>query len=315
MINLLQASFWFIIPLLIVALGGMITERSGVTNIALDGIMVVGAFIGMIVLTSLEKNENLDTQVIYVIAMIASGFTGAIFSMIHAFASIKMKADQTVSATALNLLSPAIYTFAATTMLTGGSIIYFNRDYRMDSIPFLSDMPILGDIFFKNAFISTFIGLVLVYVIYIFMYKTKTGMRIRAIGENPQAADSLGINVYKLRYLAVGLSGFFAGIGGLVFTVTTSNSFTGNMNGYGFLAIAVVIFGNWKPFSILGAAVLFGFLSAFGATAPTLFPTIDLPIQIYQMIPYIVTLVVLAITSKNSSAPKAIGKAYDQGER
>lgn len=315
MINLLQASFWFIIPLLIVALGGMITERSGVTNIALDGIMVIGAFVGILVLTSLEKQANFDTQLIFVVAMFASGIAGALFSLIHAFASIKMKADQTVSATALNLLSPAIYTFAATTMLTGGSIIYFNRDYRMDSIPFLSDIPLLGDIFFKNAFISTFIGFLLVYFVYVFMYKTKTGMRIRSIGENPQAADSLGINVYKLRYLAVSLSGFFAGIGGLVFTVTTSNSFTGNMNGYGFLAIAVVIFGNWKPLSILGAAVLFGFLSAFGAVAPTIFPMINLPTQIYQMIPYIVTLIVLAITSKNSSAPKAIGKAYDQGER
>ncbi len=315
MYELLQSSFVYIIPLLIVALGALITERSGVTNIAMEGLMIFGAFIGIWALTILE-NTGLPTQLIYIFAILIGGVAAMLMAGIHAFASISMKADQIISATALNLVLPAFAIFLARTII-GGSLIYFHRSYQISSVGFLSQIPIIGQIFFQRVFISTYIGIAILVLVYIFLYKSKTGLRIRSCGENPHAADSLGINIYRLRYFSVMASGFFAGMGGVIFFVTSSTSFGPSVSGYGFLAIAVLIFGNWKPIRILVAAVFFGLMGTLGSSFGTISFLRDLNIaaEFYRMIPYIATLFVLALFSKNSQAPKAVGEVYDQSKR
>ncbi|HKL61146.1 MAG TPA: ABC transporter permease [Acholeplasma sp.] len=315
MINIIQLSFVSIIPLLIVALGGLMSERSGVTNIALEGIMLMGAFVGIWAIQILEKT-GMPVQLIYLSGIIIGGIVGMLFSYFHAFASITMKADQIISATALNLFAPAFAIFAARTVI-GGQQIQFNSSFRINKIPLLGDIPIIGEIFFSKTYISFYIGIALLIVVWLFLYKTKTGLRIRATGENPSAVDSLGVNIYKLRYFSVIASGFLAGMGGVVFVATTSSGFDATVAGFGFLSLAVLIFGNWQPWRILFAAVFFGFFRTVSSaySAIPFLNDLKLPREFYQMLPYIVTLVVLAFFSKNSRAPKAIGEVYDKGRR
>jgi general nucleoside transport system permease protein len=302
--------------LLIVALGGLLAERSGVTNIALEGIMLMGAFVGFWVVRSLERNTDMSVQMIFLVGMLVGAVIGAIFSMLHAHASIYMKANQIISATALNLFAPAFAIFTAR-VLQGGSQIGFQSVFRIRKIPILGDIPIIGDMFFKQAFISFYIALFILIIIWITMDKTKFGLRIKACGENPHAADSLGINIYRLRFLAVTLSGFFAGMGGVVFVATTSTEFAADVSGYGFLAIAVLIFGNWRPSRIVLAAMFFGLMRTIASSYAVipLIRMLGLPKELYEMTPYIATLLILAFFSKNSRVPKALGQVYDQGKR
>jgi simple sugar transport system permease protein len=313
--NLFQSSFVSIIPLLIVALGALVSERSGVTNIALEGIMLIGGFVGIWIIKDIEV-FGLPTQLVFIIGIVVGGLMGMLYSLIHAYASIKMNADQIISATALNLFAPAFVVFTART-IQGGQQVKFTSVFRISEIPVLSDIPIIGDIFFTNAFISTYIGIALLFVVFIFLYRTRTGLRIRSCGENPHAADSLGINIYKLRYFSVLTSGFFAGMGGVIFVATTSNTFDASVAGFGFLSLAVLIFGNWKPFRILGAAIFFGFMRTIASSVVAIpfLNNLSLPSEFYRMIPYIMTLIVLAFFSKNSQAPKAVGQPYDQSKR
>lgn len=313
--NLLQSSFVSIIPLLIVALGALVSERSGVTNIALEGIMLIGAFIGIWVIKDIESS-GIPLQLVFVIGIIVGGIVGALYSLIHAYASINMNADQIISATALNLFAPAFVVFTART-IQGGQQVKFTSVFRMNEVGFLSKIPVIGDIFFTNAFISTYIGIALLIIVFVFLYKTKTGLRIRSCGENPHAADSLGINIYKIRYFSVLTSGFFAGMGGVIFVATTSNTFDATVAGFGFLSLAVLIFGNWRPFRILGAAIFFGLMRTIASSVVAIpfLNNLSLPGEFYRMIPYIMTLIVLAFFSKNSQAPKAVGQPYDQSKR
>ncbi|CCV64431.1 Branched-chain amino acid ABC transporter, permease protein [Alteracholeplasma palmae J233] len=313
--ELIRLSFISIIPLLIVALGGLMSEKSGVTNIALEGIMLLGAFCGIWIIKGLEAS-NMPIQFIYFIGILAGGFIGALVASLHAYASISMKADQTISATAINLFAPAFAIFTARIVI-GAQQIKFKSNFRIDKVPLLGDIPFIGDLFFKNTYLSFYIGIVILIIVWVFLYKTKTGLRIRAVGENPHAADSQGVSVKKIRYLSVILSGVLAGMGGVIFVATTSNSFDATVAGMGFLAIAVLIFGNWRPGRILFAAVFFGFFRTV-ASAPTLIPFlqgVSIPSEIYQMLPYVITLVVLAFTSKNSRAPKSIGQVYEKDKR
>lgn len=315
MINIIQLSFVSIIPLLIVALGGLMSEKSGVTNIALEGIMLMGAFIGIWAIQILEKT-GMNVQLVYLLGILIGGIIGIIFSFFHAFASINMKADQIISATALNLFAPAFAIFTARSII-GGQQVQFNSVFRINKIPLLGDIPIIGEIFFSKTYISFYIGITLLIIVWIFLYKTKTGLRIRATGENPSAADSLGVNIYKIRYLSVLSSGFLAGMGGVIFVATTSSRFDATVAGFGFLSLAVLIFGNWQPGRILFAAVFFGFfrtISSAYSSIPFL-SNLKLPREVYQMLPYIITLIVLAFFSKSSRAPKAVGEVYDQGKR
>lgn len=322
--DLLNSTISTMIPLLIVAVGAMICERSGVTNIALEGIMIMGAFVGVWVIRAIEPDTNMlalaqsnwDKTLLLFIGMLAGGLVGMLFSWFHAYASISMKADQTISATALNLIAPALAFYIARTVL-GGRQIFFKTVFKMNTVGFLANIPLIGDIFFQRVNSGLYVGIVVLIVAWIFLYKTKEGLRLRACGENPHAADSLGVNIYKVRYRAVLISGFLAGIGGVLFSVSTAKSFEGTVSGYGFLAIAVLIFGNWKPFRVLFAAFFFGLMMTIGAqhTSIPLIQDINLPDDFYTMIPYLATLIVLALSSRSSRAPKAAGQVYDQGTR
>lgn len=317
--DLLSLTIIFAIPLLLVAIGGMYSERSGVINIALEGIMIVGALVGSILLNKLD-GTIFANQWGVLIAVIGAGLVGAIFSFLLAFASIRLKADQTIGGTALNIMAPALAIVVSWTMQgEGQTTIKIPSDWvPLTRLP--SDPTFFERVFMKNSYLTTIIAIVLFIVFTIILYKTKFGLRLRACGEHPQAADSVGVNVAKMRYSGVLISGFLAGIGGLSFIISTSTSFTSDVAGYGFLALAVMIFGNWKPFRILMAAILFAFFSALSGMASTIpflpkFDGVNQNFYIYLMLPYIITIIILAFTSKKSKGPKAAGIPYDKGLR
>ena len=237
--------------------------------------------------------------------------------MLHAFAAIHLSADQTISGTALNMLAPALGIFIAKTVQDGMQNVSFTNEFRISEVPGLSSIPVLGDLFFKNCYFTTFLGIAILIISWYFLMKTKTGLRIRSCGENPQAADAAGISVYKIRYLGVGISGFLAGMGGLIYILPISTEFTCTVAGYGFLALAVLIFGNWTPLRIAGAAFFFGFMKTLSYTynSVPLLAKMSLPDTTYKLIPYVATLILLAFTSKNSAAPRADGVPYDKSKR
>ncbi len=311
---LVQQTMFFAIPLLIVALGGMFSERSGVINIALEGIMVIGGFFGIGFINLMQN--NMSGQMLIILAVVISGVTGGLFSLLHAFAAVNLKADQTISGTALNMFAPAFAVFVAR-MIQGVQQIQFTDTFRIGKVPVLGDIPVLGPLLFQNTYITTYIGFAIAILAGIVINKTKFGLRLRACGEHPSAADSVGINVYKIRYAGVIISGVLAGIGGLVFIVPTSTNFNATVAGYGFLAVAVLIFGQWRTNRILMSAFFFGIMKTL-ASAYSIVPVLkDLPVSsnVYKMIPYIATLIILAFTSKTSQAPKAAGIPYDKGSR
>ncbi len=309
-----QNSLLFIVPLIVVALGGMFSERSGVINIALEGIMIIGAFFSVFFINAFQG--KISPQLLYMIALLIATVSGMVFSLLHAYASINMKANQTISGTALNLFAPAFAVYIAR-MAQGYSQIDFNNNFRIEKVPFLGDIPVIGPLLFQNAYITTYIGILILVIASFVLFKTRFGLRLRSCGEHPQASDAAGISVKKMRYAGVMISGALAGMGGLIFVVPISTNFSGSVAGYGFLAIAVLIFGQWKPSRILLAATFFGLMKTISSVS-TIIPflaVMNLPSAIYKITPYLATLVVLAFTSKNSAAPKAAGEPYDAGKR
>ena len=311
---IMQQTMYFAIPLLIVAIGGMYAERSGIINIALEGIMVMGACAGILFLNQCQS--VMSGQDLMLFAVLIAGVTGGIFSLLHAFASINMKADQTISGTALNLFAPAFAIFAAR-MIQGIQQIQFTDTFQLNKVPLLGDIPVIGPLFFQKSYITTYIGLLIFAVAAFVIKRTKFGLRLRACGEHPGAADSVGVNVYRIRYAGVIISGILAGIGGLVFVVPTSTNFNASVAGYGFLAIAVLIFGQWRSNKIFMAAFFFGIMKTLASaySAIPVLKSLPIPNEVYKMIPYIATLIVLAFASKHSQAPRAEGIPYDKGSR
>ena len=311
---LVQQTMFFSIPLLIVALGGMFSERSGVVNIALEGIMIMGAFSGILFINFVQ--QFIPGQPVLLMAVLVSAFTGTAISLLHAYASINMKADQIISGTAINMLAPAIAVYIARMIRTVQQIPFINQ-FRIDKVFLLGDIPFLGPLFFRNTYITTYMGFLILIVCAFLLYKTRFGLRLRSCGEHPQAADSAGINVYKMRYAGVMLSGALSGLGGLIFVIPTSIEFNPEVSGYGFLALAVLIFGQWRPPRILAAAFFFGLMKAISSSYSGIafLHAISVPAYVYKMIPYIATLIVLAFSSKFSQAPKAAGIPYDKGRR
>ena len=324
MVFLLQKTLIYAIPLLIVALAGMFAERSGIINIALDGIMIFGSFIGAVYVYLIQKNDLLTghPQIVFITAMLVAAAAGALFSLLLSFSAINLKADQTIGGTALNLLAPALALFFIK--------VFFMQDKLVmpKDIGFVilnGDMNSVGRVFFDKAYVSTYIAAGLFVVLSIFMYKTKYGLRLRACGEHPQAADSVGINVYKMRYLGTTISGALAGMGGYIYIATVAGgTCEGTVAGMGFLALAIMIFGTWKPLGIALGSLLFGLLKCIGPTYSFLdingdgicaLKELNMPMYFYNIIPYVAVLVVLAFTSKKSRAPKAEGIPYDKGAR
>ena len=318
LVYIIQNALPVMIPLLLVALGGMFSERSGVINIALEGIMLAGAFIGTLFVYFVQ-GSGMGPQVILLLAMVVAALAGVIYALLLGVAAIHLKADQTISGTALNMLMPAIMLlFCKMTFNSDG--VTTNVAFYIQKIPVLGDIPFIGRLFFQKTYLTVILGILILVISTVIFYKTKFGLRLRACGEHPQAADSVGINVYKMRYAGVILSGILGGIGGFFYAVSVmdgnSNGHTG-VAGFGFLALAVMIFGQWKPITIFLAALFFAVLRTVAYSVPLIPFLANLGINnaIYKMLPYVATMIILAFTSGKSRAPKAEGIPYDKGQR
>ena len=313
MILLLQYTLIFASVLVLVALGGCFSEHSGVINIGLEGIMVMGALGGALMMKFLPDGTSAFLMILLVV--LAAILLGMIYSLLLAVAAINFKADQTLVGTAMNLLGTAAATVFVKAMNTAESVdnVSSTIQYIDAKKAFLVN---LGGFEFNWFMLLALIALVISYVT---LYKTRFGLRLMACGEHPQAADSVGINVYKMRYAGVLISGMLGGLGGIVYITAGVSEwkFENGVAGFGFLALAVMIFGQWKPTRIALAALLFGFFRALGNvyTGFDFLKAMNLPAAVYNMLPYIISLVVLAFTSKKSRAPKAEGIPYDKGQR
>ena len=312
MILLIQYTLVFTSVLMLVALGGCFSEHSGVINIGLEGIMVFGALGGALVMSALPAGTS--AFIIIVLSILAAMVLGILYSLLLAVAAINFKADQTLVGTAMNLLGTAAATVIVKAINTSA-----NPNNPSSTLQYIQAKKafLLVDGFEFNWFMP--LALCLLILAYVILYKTRFGLRLMSCGEHPQAAASVGINVYKMRYAGVMISGLLGGLGGLVYITAGVSEwkFENGVAGFGFLALAVMIFGGWKPFRIALAAMLFGFFRALSNvyTGFDLLASLNLPSTVYNMLPYIISLVVLIFFSKNSAAPKAEGIPYDQGSR
>ncbi|MDR3785113.1 MAG: ABC transporter permease [Dysosmobacter sp.] len=313
MLLLLQYTLIFASVLLLVALGGCFSEHSGVINIGLEGIMVMGALGGALMMKFLPAGTS--AFVVVLLTVLASILLGMIYSLLLAVAAVNFKADQTLVGTAMNLLGTAAATVFVKAMNTAA-----DPDNVSSTIKYLDGRKAflvnIGGFEFNWCMLLAVIALVIAYVV---LYKTRFGLRLCACGEHPQAADSVGINVYRMRYAGVLISGVLGGLGGIVYIIAGVSEwkFENGVAGFGFLALAVMIFGQWKPTRIALAALLFGFFRALGNVYSgfDLLSNLNLPSSVYNMLPYVISLVVLAFTSQKSRAPKAEGIPYDKGQR
>ena len=335
MVFLIQQTLAYAIPLMIVALAGVFAERSGIINLALEGIMIFGAFIGVCFVKIMQEKEVFSVeqgQLLLVLTLVVCAVFGAVFSLLLSFSAVNLKADQTIGGTALNLLAPALVLFLINVVakqsilrIPGSSAKWFMIKKSTLGIPADKDIGMIGEILLNKVYLSTYICIVVFIVLSIILYKTKFGLRLRACGENPQAADSLGINVYKMRHAGTTISGALAGVGGFIYALGAAGcSSSGEVAGFGFLALAVMIFGNWNPGSIAVSALLFGLFKCIAASYSTIdingdgvawLSEIGISSHVYRLLPYLITIIVLAFTSKKSRAPKAEGIPYDKGAR
>ena len=324
--NIISMTILFAVPLLLVAMGGMFSEHSGVINIALEGMMIIGALFACFTLQGLDQSGfgPAHPQLSMFIAILVAGVTGMIFSLLLGFAAINLKADQTIGGTALNQFAPAFAVVMTWAIQGQGLTTIFIPNWVRITRDTFGLAPVDGPSFwnnliFKYFYLTTPVAIVLFIAAYIVMYKTRFGLRLRACGEHPQAADSVGINVYKMRYIGVLISGVLGGIGGMAYIIPSVSSwnFEVGVSGAGFLALAVMIFGQWKPFRIFLAAVFFALFKSLANIASSIPFLADLgwTQNMYNMIPFIASMIILAFTSKKSRAPKAEGIPYDKGSR
>ena len=333
---LIQQTLIYAVPLMIVALAGVFAERSGIINLALEGIMIFGAFIGVLfvrlmqgsqaVLAAKQAGDWVALQGLELLTMLVAAAMGAVFSLLLSFASINLRADQTIGGTALNLMAPALVLFLiriianqnTLQMATGDSASWFMLKKSTFGVDKNVDWGFFGETFLNKIYLATYVCILLFIILSVILYKTKFGLRLRACGEHPQAADSVGINVYKMRYAGVLLSGALGAIGGMAYIVPPVQTwnFEVGVAGAGFLALAVMIFGQWKPFHIFGAAMFFAVFKSLANIADSTFlAQLHWSSNIYNMMPFVASMVILAFTSKNSMAPKAEGIPYDKGSR
>lgn len=321
---------------MLVALAGVFAERSGIINLALEGIMIFGAFSGVLFINLMQKSGDFTrdrAMRLMCLAMLVSAVAGVIFSLLLSFAAVRLQANQTISGTALNMLSPALVLFLSIIIANTGVLSMAEGDasswfmIRKSDLGFSTnkDYGFFLETFFFKSYPADYICIGIFIILSVVLYKTRPGLRLRACGENPYAADSLGVDVIKMRYLGTSVSGALSAIGGFVFALTTANcTSTGDVAGFGFLSLAVMIFGNWKPLNIAGASLLFGAFKCISAAYSTLdingdgrylLAEADISTSLYRMLPYVITLLVLAFTSKNSRAPKAEGIPYSKIKR
>ncbi len=317
--NMIIDGLAFGIPLFIMAVGAIYSEKSGITNLAVEGFQGFGAFCGAVVATLMAQYSGLNDQVILYIAIVVAFFGGALYSVLHAMLCIKFRADQTISGVVINILAVALTTFL-TSQISG--VLYGTASNKFMlgvsnrfTVPVISKIPVIGAIFTSVYPFEVLILILAVYMWYL-MYKSKFGMRLRACGENPQAVDAAGGDVAKTRFIAVLISGGLSGIGGMCFAYSILSMFSPSIYlGYGYLAIAAMIFGNWDITSTFFVCVFFGLARAGGNQLCLKAGLSSLYTDLFMMIPYILTLILLMFFSKRNHPPKAAGEVYDKGKR
>lgn len=301
----------FTAPMLITALGALYCERSGVINIGLEGFMIVGSFAGAL---TVSKLQEAGVPGALWIGLLVAAIAGMLFSLLHAFASINLNADQTISGTAINMMAGAITVFLARN-ITGSGNIRITLGFIRRDIPVLSNIPVIGPLLFTKTYATTWVVLAILIFSTFLLYKTRFGLRLRSCGEHPQAAAAAGISVMKMRYIGVMVSGALAALGGAIILVTYSGEFNGSVAGLGFLALAALIFGQWRPLGILAATFFFGFATTVANVSQVIPQLALIPSVILKIFPYVVTLMALIIFSKSTQAPKAAGEPFDAGKR
>ncbi|WP_110112771.1 ABC transporter permease [Bacillus sp. CGMCC 1.16541] len=313
LVLIIPAALYTAAPLIFTALGGVFSERSGVVNIGLEGLMLFGAFTG--IFTTLMLQDSLGAASPWIGIGVAA-IVCALFSLIHAVASITLKADQVVSGVALNFLAAGLSIFLIKKIFGKGQTDFIQ--FRIDKIdvPVLSDIPFIGDLLFSRVPATSYIAILLAFIVWYVIYKTPFGLRLRSVGEHPMAADTMGINVTKMRYIGVMLSGVFAGIGGAVYATSIATNFAGGtISGQGFLALAAMIFGKWHPIGAMGAALFFGLAQSLSITGAQIPVIQDIPTVILTIAPYVLTILALTGFVGRAEAPKALGTPYEKGKR
>ncbi|EIT85142.1 putative ABC transporter permease [Fictibacillus macauensis ZFHKF-1] len=301
-------------PIILTSLGGVLSERSGVVNIGLEGLMMFGAFIGAL-FTYYGQEWGLGAASPWM-SFVAAIVAGAIFAIPHAIASISLKADQVVSGVALNFLAAGLSVFLTKKIFDAGQTPDIQERINKGDIPFLSKIPLLGDWLFSSAYVTSFVAVALAVIVWFVIYKTPFGLRIRSVGEHPMAAETMGINVIKTRYISVILGGAFAGLGGAIYVATISGNFSAStISGQGFMALAAMIFGKWHPLGAMGAALFFGLAQSLSITGEQIPYLKEIPNAILLVLPYVLTILALTGFVGRADAPKASGKPYEKGKR
>ena len=311
LIIIVPSAIAYTMPLLMGALGGLYSERSGVTNLCIEGLMLFGCFASAATIVKLQAIPGFSFNLAIVIGIVVAMLASTLLAALHAIASINLKADQTISGTAINMLSSALSLFLAQTITGSGNITVVRAVIRSD-VPLLSKIPVIGPLFFSETYWTTWICIAVWVISYFLLYKTSFGLRLRACGEHPSAVASAGVNVHKMRYIGVLTSGFLSGLGGACILVTYAGEYNAGsgINGLGFLSIAALIFGQWKPLGILGSTAFFGLCMTIANIGRILPAFSGIPMAVLGAFPYIATLVALVFSSKKSAAPLASGQPF-----
>jgi general nucleoside transport system permease protein len=295
-------------PLIFTALGGTFSENSGIVNVGLEGIMTMGAFTSIVFNLSFASTFGTATPWL---GALLGGIVGIIFSLLHAVATVNWRADHVISGTVLNLMAPPLAVFLVKAIYNKGQTENINQNFGYFSFPGLANIPVIGPIFFKNTSAPAWVAIVLSIFLYWVLYKTRFGLRLRSSGENPQAADTLGINVYKMRYAGVLISGFLGGIGGAVFAEAIAGNFSvSTIAGQGFMALAAMIFGRYNPIGAMLSSLFFGFAQSLSIIGDQIPGISSLPSVYLQIAPYVLTIIVLVVFFGKTVGPAADGQNY-----
>ena len=316
---IIPAAILYAAPLIYAGLGTVFSERAGVVNIGVEGIMIIGAFSAVTFNLFMADSLGLATPWF---AILFALVIGVVFSLFLAIPAISLRADQTVTGVALNLLGLAVALFLTKIFFDGRAQSDYleerirPKDFSIFGIDFFADIPVIGPLLFESVHKTSIYALVLAFVVWFVIYKTPFGLRLRAVGEHPMAADTMGINVTRMRYIAVMLSGAFAAVGGAVYAQTITNQFSATtISGQGFMAIAAMIFGKWHPLGTAAAALFFGLAQALAIVGPSIPFIQDIPSVYLFILPYVLTIFALAGFIGKAVAPKASGQPYIKGKR
>ena len=305
---IVSSTLVYLAPLIFTALGGTFSENSGIVNVGLEGIMTMGAFTSIVFNLSFASTFGTATPWL---GALLGGIVGIIFSLLHAVATVNCRADHVISGTVLNLMAPPLAVFLVKAIYNKGQTENINQNFGYFSFPGLANIPVIGPIFFKNTSAPAWVAIVLSIFLYWVLYKTRFGLRLRSSGENPQAADTLGINVYKMRYAGVLISGFLGGIGGAVFAEAIAGNFSvSTIAGQGFMALAAMIFGRYNPIGAMLSSLFFGFAQSLSIIGDQLPGISSLPSVYLQIAPYVLTIIVLVVFFGKTVGPAADGQNY-----